>query len=125
MGIYGNAVIEAVRILANDNNANPREVWRNAVAEFTQNESSINKPCPKNRFLGLLYARRIHGLNFQEHNFNSVEQDYALTACNLLRENPDLMNVPRSEFWGMISDTAYQQQLDVVCSLFNAGLLNV
>lgn len=126
MGIYGKAALKAAAQLRENKNANPETIWKKAVAEFTDSVNSIYKGCPKNTFLGLLYAGKIQGLeNVLQTPFESKEQEYALKACELLKEHPELTAKPRGKFWDRISHTAHQQQLDVVFAFYNAGLLNL
>lgn len=126
MGIYGKAALKAAALLRENKNANPETIWEKAVAEFTDSVNSIYKGCPKNTFLGLLYAKKIQGLeNVLQTPFESKEQEYALKACELLKEHPEHAAESRGKFWDRISHTAHQQQLDVVFAFYNAGLLNL
>lgn len=130
MGVFGNSAVESAKALAKNNKPDPVKVWEASVARFSVSESSAKKGCPKNTFLSLLYAGKIKGLRFSAFWFSSTEREYALAACALLKEKPAYAARP-TELWRIVCAACgkpnrnHQQEMDVVCALFNADMLNL
>ncbi|HOF27400.1 MAG TPA: hypothetical protein PK761_01535 [Clostridia bacterium] len=91
----------------------PKDAWEKASCEiFKPGSSSQKKGCPKNAFLGLYGGK---GKN----------AEYAIKALDFLKKNPNINIKPR-ELWLIVTEgisKTYNQQMDVVIALFEAGLV--
>jgi hypothetical protein len=109
MGQYGQVAIKAAQYIADGEK--PRAAWEIASCEvFTPGSAMQKKGCPRNAFLGL----------YGDTGYNAR---YAQTALKILKDNPGKAYT-EAELWNLvIPGKAYNQQMDVVLSLFNAGLI--
>ena len=70
--------------LSADKKTGQVEAWeRCAKNEFSNSESSANKSCPKNAFLGLCDAGKIKGISVGEYSDSKLNKSYALSAVEI------------------------------------------
>jgi hypothetical protein len=127
MGKYGDVAILAVTLVQSAS-LNARDAWdRSCQKIFPVNRSSREKGCPKGAFLGLCEEGFIKGVKKGQYTRSVKNKAYAIRAVDILRKQP---HIASSEMilWRYIiddTDTAYNQQMDVVISLWQNQLLNV
>lgn len=120
MGKYGLAADKAVRLLKQNVVNDPIKAWELAVNDvFPDSESSRQKSCPKNTFLGLCEEGYIDKVDKGNYTRSQINKDYAIQAVLLLSENPMLTE---KELWNAVIDEPekkYNSQMDVVKTLWN------
>jgi hypothetical protein len=124
MGEYGLAAIRAVNIFINGTTDNLIEAWDIATIEFFgKGTYSQTKGCPKETFLGLCNEGLVKGIP-SAHYTNSIKnKKYAVDAVKILKNNP-LISANKLKLWHMVAgNKSYDQQMDVVISLWNEGLV--
>lgn len=126
MGRYGEAAVKAVRLIQDNTYNSPREAWAQAVLEvFPDSRSMQEKPCPKGTFLGLCEAGVVKGVEPGNYTRSVKNKRYALRGLEILRKTSDLAADPRG-LWEVVMGSEikkYNQQMDVLCTLWNKGLL--
>ncbi|MCW6062074.1 hypothetical protein LAV35_10410 [Clostridium sporogenes] len=125
---YEQLAINAVKRTDCDANINPKLAWKiEAYKMFCEKKSSAKKCCPRNAFLGLCEEGLIKGIPKEKYitKPNSLNKKYVLDGYKCLKDN-DTDIKPR-ELWKQIGmgEKAYNSQMDVLCGLFKAGLLNI
>jgi hypothetical protein len=125
MSGYGKAAVRAVELYTTGLVDSPQEAWDWATAEVFGGTSSQEKGCPKGAFLGLCEAGLIRGVPRGAYTRSRKNKKYALEAVALLKGNPALA-ADRAGLWSAIvrgESKKHNQQMDVVVSLWNKGLL--
>jgi hypothetical protein len=127
MGKYGETAVQATRIIREGFCSDPVDAWQQAAARvFSQQPSSQIKSCPKDTFLSLCGAGLVAGVEAGEYTRSKYNKEYALTAYQALSTDPTLRQDPK-KLWKVLCGEANKKensQLDVVCSLWDAGLLD-
>jgi hypothetical protein len=124
MGKYGEAAVHATGFLASQIDC-PNEAWRKAVSEvFPESVSSQKKSCPKSAYLGLCEAGVIAGVPKSDYTRSTDNKRYALEAMSILVSSP-VLATDHKTLWSKTSgaDKKHNGQMDVVTSLWLAGLL--
>jgi len=126
MGKYGNAAIEAVRLVRSGSVKSPINAWERATSEiFGEGTSSQDKGCPRGAFLGICEEGIIPGIPAGKYTRSIKNKGYALKAIRLLEEEP---NLTQTELWRKVVEnkgTKHNGQMDVVVSLFKNGLIKL
>lgn len=126
MGKYGNAATSAGRACAGKPTTSPRDAWDNATsAVFGAGTPSQDKSCPRGAFLGLCGAGLVKGIPPGAYTTSKLNASYALSGVALLTQNADLASDPQG-LWELVQAGVPKQengQMDVVVSLWSAGLL--
>jgi len=126
MGKYGQTAILAMNYIIEGYAKTPNVAWDEASKEiFGEGTSSQTKGCPRNTFLGLCENGKIKGVNAGSYTSSKKNKDYALKACEFLKNNPSLSKEPKL-LWAKIMQgqkIKYNQQMDVVCALWDMGLI--
>ena len=126
MGQYGKAAILATRLYCEGRASSPRDAWVCAIATETDSESSRDKCCPMDAFLGLCDEGLVRGIPAGQYGpANNVNGRYAIDAYRLLQAEPRLTS-DKPSLWARIPDPRAENQngqLDVVIALFSNGLL--
>lgn len=126
MGKYGQTAKLAVREMQTDKNLTPKVAWENAAHNIFETHSARVKGCPKNAFLGLCEDGKVKSVNKGAYTKSIKNKDYALAALQLLHEYPaygdDAKLLWRKVMGG--ESKVHNHQMDVVITLFEAGLLN-
>ncbi|PKH52150.1 hypothetical protein CXF68_16265 [Tenacibaculum sp. Bg11-29] len=121
---YGSAAIEAALC-----GVNPIVAWKKATKELSFSDSSQEKPCPKNAFLGLCEDGLVKGIKadfYLKKSTSKKNKKYAIAAVKLLRTNSTLS---RNELWNHIAeefslgDMPHNSQMDVVLGLWSEKLI--
>ena len=129
---YGKVAVRAHALAVSG--ADPREAWRAAaLQEFPTSESSRKKGCPRGAFLGLCEAGLLTGIPATGVNHDAAggkNAVYAVTAVELLREDPSLRNSPL--WWPAVlaaldadASKVHNGQLDVARALIECGAIVV
>lgn len=127
MGKYGMAAVNAVRAYTAGQTRNAKDAWDIAVRDiFPSSQSSQEKSCPRGTFLGLCESGNVVGIPGGEYTKSQKNKLYGLKALEILRVSPSLAN-DESVLLGRVmagEDKVPNHQMDVVVSLWKAGLLN-
>jgi hypothetical protein len=128
MGKYGEAAVKAAAKLRSTAMSRPPDAWLAAVREtFPHSPSSAAKGCPKAAFLGLCEEGLVSGAPRGSWTRSTRNKAYAVKAVSVLRQDPSWLDRER-ELWAVVSgpETKVENgQLDVVFSLWRAGLIAV
>jgi hypothetical protein len=103
----------------------PPAAWRRAVNALFSSESSQQKLCPKEAFLGLCEAGLIEGVPADISAMAGKNKRYAVDAVTLLRRTPALA-ANRDALWIAVLRGAAKRhngQMDVVMALWNEGII--
>lgn len=117
MGQYGRAAKKAAHRIIKSNQEH-LSAWTMSIREETDSLGSQLKVCPRSAFLGLvLKTAKING------RINKDAQ-YALTALDILKNNPD-KNYTATSLWNSFKHDAIseQGQMDVLLALWNDPIL--
>jgi hypothetical protein len=121
---YGLAAKEAAQ-----QGGDPFESWNVAVNDIFDSESSINKGCPKNTFLGLCEDGLVKGIkpgSYFKRKKPNINKQYAITAVGLLSSDS---NLPKNELWYKVKsklnlgEKRHNSQMDAVFALWSEGLI--
>ena len=122
MGNYGRAAVRAVKLIHDGTCKNPEDAWRKALNEYTHSESSRNKSCPREAFLGLCEEGIVVGIPAGKYTRSKKNKTYAIKAVEMLRKSGRKLN--QSDLWTEIAPgVAPDGQMDVVLSLWEQGLI--
>lgn len=128
MGKYGMAAVNAVRAYTSGRARSVTDAWDVAAqVAFPNSQSAQVKGCPKGTFLGLCESGKIVGIPSGEYTKSEKNKLYGLKALELLHTSPCLAD-DESALWKRVmagEDKVPNHQMDVVVSLWKAGLLNV
>lgn len=111
MGKFGQVAVKAANYI--QNGYEPQKAWETSSEEiFGTNNTSKDKGCPKNAFLGFYSGK---GKN----------AEYARAALDYLKSNPDV-DITVTELWKIATKgkaKTHNGQMDVVLSLYKEGLI--
>lgn len=120
---YGLLAIRAVE-LSVDRDIDVKKAWEIASNEiFPSSSSSREKNCPKSAFLGLCEEGLVKGIAKGKYTTSIKNKQYALDGFAILKENISYKNDERALWDAVAVNVSYNQQMDVVLSLFSKGLL--
>ncbi|MBM4042148.1 MAG: hypothetical protein FJ290_26935 [Planctomycetes bacterium] len=123
---YGSAAVLATRLVQDGRLNSPVQAWEQSVRRvFPTSESEQKKGCPRDAYLGLCEEGIVLGVRSGKHTRSVRNKRYALDAYYLILRNPELVNEER-RLWDAVTGNcgkAYNQQVDVVLSLWREGLL--
>ncbi|CAM1346384.1 DUF6979 family protein [Tenacibaculum crassostreae] len=121
---YGSVAKEASEI-----GKNPVDSWEQVVSKYFSSESSRQKACPRNAFLGLCEAGLVKGIKvsvYLKSKNENLNKKYAIAAVEKLKENP---NVSKNELWDQVrerlalGEKTHNSQMDVVLALWQNNLI--
>lgn len=123
---FGKTAIRAVELCV-ENKKNPITAWESACDEiFEDSNTSRDKSCPRNAFLGLCEDGFICGIppgNYtQSVKKENRNKEYAVKAVGKLREDPTFVD-STTRLWEIVTRISHNGQMDVVIALWNAGLI--
>lgn len=128
MGQYGQAALDAIGLLKKGRAKNPPDAWNQATLSFPS--ASQGKSCPQNAFLGLCSAGYVRGVSSGNYTRSRKNKWYATKAADMLKANPSLTSLGELGLWqkvlksvGEPTNKTYNQQMDVVMTLFQNGLI--
>jgi len=127
MGKYRQAAIQAVRLITSIN-FNPIQAWEIATKNiFGKDTTSQKKGCPKGTFLGLCERELIKGVPIGNYTNSSENKRYAIKAVRILKRNPEFAKSEETLWNEVIGENKkkYNNQMDVVISLWNKNLLKI
>lgn len=131
MGKYGQAAVKAVSLIVNGKPSDPAHAWeRTTTAMFGKGTSSQAKSCPRDAFLGLCESGMVKGVPSGSYTKSVENKAYAVTAAQLLKSNGSLASLSNTALWRRVltqlsasAGKAHNQQMDVVKTLFDHGLI--
>lgn len=125
MGQHGRIAEHGVRRITQDALA-PADAWAVMAAElYAATPALQDRGCGRSAFLGLCAAGAICGIPASDCVDTKKDQSYALRALEILNEDPTLAH-DQDTLWRFVTDgrgIRHNGQMDVVCTLFRAGLL--
>jgi len=125
MSRYGDAAIKAVDLYKSTVVKSPKSAWERATRELFPSETSRNKGCTKDAFLGLCQEGLITGIPEGNYTLSYKNKRYAKRAVEILRESPELAKDLRS-LWQCVmagERKVHNSQMDVVVALWEAHLI--
>ena len=126
MGKYGSAAVMAARLYQEGSTSSPNKAWELAVTNiFPSSRSSQEKVCPRAAFLGLCESGAVLGIPDGSYSRSQKNKTYALKALALIKEEPELSR-DEQVLWARVMEGEVKvpnHQMDVVSSLWNAGLI--
>jgi hypothetical protein len=134
MAVFGNAAVDAVHIIQNGKAKCPINAWHIAIGNMPVAESTKEKGCPKNTFLGLCEDGYFAGIGIPCGNYiNSTKdkknKEYGIQGVKLLRRYPE-MALNKSKLWRKVLEELNENpkktpesQMDVVVTLWENDLL--
>jgi len=131
MNAYGAiAVIAAVD--CQKNGTKPSDAWKKFADAYYGLDSGVTRPVtekagPRNTFIALCNLGFVPGVRRSLFDSSRIKENagYAEKAVEILRGHPELCRTP-TELWPLVHPTLeHQGQMDVVCALFDAGLLTI
>ncbi len=125
MGKYGQTAKLAVQNMKRNTGLTPQSAWKNAAQNIFETQAARKKGCPKSTFLGLCEDGKVKGIAAGSYTRSYKNKDYALTALELLKENSAYKSDQKLLWQKVIDGTnkVHNQQMDVVITLFEEGLL--
>jgi hypothetical protein len=127
MGKYGMAAVNAVHAYTAGKARNAEDAWDIAVRDvFPNSQSSQVKSCPRGTFLGICESGKIVGIPGGVYTKSLKNKLYGLMALKILCVSPGLAD-DESQLWERVMAgevKAPNHQMDVVVSLWKAGLVN-
>lgn len=125
---YGEAALEAVRLIITGQVIVPRDAWHQATTKFFGHRtSSQEKGCPRDAFLGLCSEGLVARIDAGSYTRSKKNKQYAIKAAHLLKHHPELATNP-NKLWSAVigsSTKQHNQQMDVVISLWKQGLIQL
>jgi hypothetical protein len=127
MDKYARSAVEAANLCSREKDISPRIAWDQVTSlQFGKGTPSQKKGCPRDAFLGLCEEGCVKNIPSGKYCNSRKNKNYALTAFELLTEEPDLANQSPIFLWKrvMISEPKHHNsQMDVVIALWKNGLL--
>jgi len=123
---FGHVAVLAASLYRGGEYATPRAAWDAAAARLLATASLRLKNCPRATFLSLCQAGMIRGIRAGRYTRAKENREHALYAVELLAERPSLSSSEPDHLWSMVidgADTAHNDQMHVVLSLWNRGLI--
>ena len=128
MGKFGTTAVIATNLITSDKVGDPIKAWaKAALAVFPDSESSRQKGCPKNAYLGLCEDGLVRGVMRGNYTSSNKNKGYALEALHLLKSDSALVN-NHALLWKKVMkgvEKKENNQMDVVISLFQEGYLEM
>jgi hypothetical protein len=125
--MYGRAAVRAAQMLQESTSSDPEAAWKRAITLETESKDSRDKPCPRGAFLGLCGGGHIPGCSKRSAFLRNTNGDYAVRMLRAIQKDESLLG-DRERLWkaaiGRGRDSPSEQgQIDVVVSLWTAGLI--
>ncbi|MAW59492.1 MAG: hypothetical protein CMJ94_01510 [Planctomycetes bacterium] len=125
MGQHGRIAEHAVRRIREDG-LEPADAWAVMAAElYAETPGLQDRGCARAAFLGLCAAGKVRGVAASDCAEPGKDQAYALRALEILQEDLTLAH-DQDTLWRHVLDgrtIRHNAQMDVVCTLFRAGML--
>lgn len=127
MAKYGDVALQAVRLAGTG--ISPGEAWNLATAAmFPDQHAARVKGCPRSAFLGLCEEGYVEGIEAGKYTTSVSNKKYAIDLLKLLYEKPQLADLSSKQLWEIVVQGVpkrHNQQVDVVFTLWFAGLLSL
>ena len=108
----------------------PTTEWDAIANKIIQSQSSIEKGCPKDAFLGLCDAGSVIGIPSGNYTKSIENKRYAIQAVVLLRKDPSLSSSSGQLLWEKVMSSlnlnttkAHNGQMNIVLDLWNHGYI--
>ena len=130
MGSYGQAAIDAVKLIKIGRATGPIDAWTKATISLFGKGTSAQKSCPRDAFLGLCDYGLVKNIKAGNYTDSIDNKTYAVEAVKLLKAKPSLGSGTKMDLWrrvmkavGEPTNKIHNQQMDVVLALFNNRLI--
>lgn len=131
MGGFGTAALNAHKLATGRQPQDPSDAWDQATTSiWGGGTSSQVKSCPKNAFLGLCEAGKVREIKSGKYTRSRKNKKYAVKAADMLKANSSIVRLGEMGLWrkvmkslGEALDKVHNQQMDVVLTLFQKGLI--
>ena len=123
MTSYGTAAVNAAHLLRDRAVSGPLEAWARAVSGMPK--SCRVKSCPKGTFLGLCEEGLVRGIPRGTYTRSEKNKRYGVRAVQILRSH-SAVAWSAAELWSAVQagvHKEYNDQMDIVLALWNAGLI--
>jgi len=127
MGKYGEIAIKATESIQNGEYVSPSEAWIAAALKEFDSKSSQEKSCLKGAYLGLCESGSIKCVPVGKYCKSTKNKGYAIKALSILKKQPNSVHTAK-ELWMKVlgaEEKVYNQQMDVVLTLWDKGYINV
>ncbi len=120
----------SIAVAVSKEGGKPKEAWIRISKEVFDSKDSQDKSCPRSTFLGLCEKGIVKGIKggvYLKNSSSNLNKRYALTAVNLLINNPTLS---RKELWRQVTEELniriiHNSQMDVVLALWEKDMILV
>lgn len=121
---YELITLSYVRRIYKENLVPCAEGWKKTGKKLGFKQSTINKGCPRNAFLGLCSSGLVKNIPKGIYTKSIKNRTYAEKAVEILRKNPGFANNPLG-LWKKIQteEITHNGQMNVVCALWKNGLI--
>ncbi len=134
MSQYGNVAIGVVKKFlttsSKGNQLNPVIEWINEAKLHITSQSSREKTCPKNAFLGLCKNGLVKGISPGKYVKSKENKKYAIEAVNILKNNPYYSTVSPQKLWEEVMNSlklpitkTHNQQMNIVLDLWKSNYI--
>ena len=109
----------------------PVTEWDAIANQIIQSQSSVEKGCPKDAFLGLCDSGCVIGILARDYTKSTKNKKYAIQGIILIRKKPSLSTTySPQELWeevmtslNMDKNKAHNGQMNIVLDLWNHGYI--
>jgi hypothetical protein len=127
MGQFGKSAVLATKCVTLER-LPPRDAWDVAIKQLSKSPSVQTKTCPRNAYLGLCEAGAVVGIKAGKYGAppDNPNGRYAREAHSILKSGPK-QPLDEKALWFQAKDPdvkTYNQQMDVVLSLWKQALLH-
>jgi len=125
MNQYAITALKAVELILNKEYVSPIDAWEKATQTIIKSQSSREKGCPREAFLGLCEEGLINGVSSGDYTNSNKNKRYAIIAVELLKKDPNLIN-NKKKLWRTIQEDGSKTQngqLDIVIALWQKKLI--
>ena len=128
---YGNSALLAMKLITSNQAQGPGDAWETGTTSvFGKGSSSQVKSCPRDAFLGLCEAGLVRGVTSGQYTRSTKNKAYAVKAAKMIKAQPSLSGKGEIDLWRKVMHAlgespakTYNQQMDVVLTLFQNGFI--
>lgn len=119
---YGQCAIKSHNMVVT-RGFDPKVAWKRAAKDLFQTDACRKKGCPREAFLGLCQEGRVKGVRPGNYTDSTKNKEYALLACEKLRQNSNLATSSILLWRTLVGEKAHNGQMDVVLALWREDLI--
>lgn len=125
MNRFGEVAVKAAQLCQNQPAISPQDAWEKFAAELIESDSTSEKGCPRDAFLGLCQEGFVRGIRRGKYTRSKKNKRYAVMAVRLLKVSPELSREV-DRLWEQVLNgehKSHNSQMNVVVDLWNNGLI--